>query len=48
MLLAPGSTPDGDKKYVVAAGGHFVPRDLLVRETLDWLDRYLGPPRSRR
>ena len=41
-------TPDGDKKHVVAPGGHFVPRDLLVRETLDWLDRYLGPPPSRR
>jgi dienelactone hydrolase len=38
-------TPDGDKKHVVAPGGHFVPRDLLVRETLDWLDRHLGPPR---
>ena len=41
-------TRAGDKKHVIAPGGHFVPRDLLVRETLDWLDRYLGPPRSRR
>jgi eukaryotic-like serine/threonine-protein kinase len=41
-------TPESDKKHVVAPGGHFVPRDLLVRETLDWLDRYLGTPRGQR
>ncbi len=39
-------TPASDKKHVVAQGGHFVPRELLVRETLDWLDRYIGPPRG--
>lgn len=32
-----------DKKFVVAPGGHFVPREVLVRETLDWLDVHLGP-----
>ena len=37
--------PDGDKKHVVEPGGHFVPRERLVRETVDWLDRYLGSPR---
>ena len=31
------------KRHVVAVGGHYVPRDLLIRETLDWLDRHLGP-----
>jgi len=35
-------TPDADKKWVVYDGGHFVPRDQLVKETLAWLDRYLG------
>ena len=34
---------EADKKHVVAIGGHFIPRDLLIRETLDWLDSYLGP-----
>jgi hypothetical protein len=29
----------------VTIGGHFVPRDLLIRETLDWLDTRLGPVR---
>jgi len=35
-------TPPADKKWVVYDGGHFVPRDQLVKETLAWLDRYLG------
>jgi hypothetical protein len=30
---------------VVAEGGHWPPQDLLVKETVDWLDRYLGPVR---
>jgi dienelactone hydrolase len=36
-------TPDADKKWIVYDGGHFVPRDELVKETLAWLDRHLGP-----
>lgn len=32
-----------DKRHVIAIGGHFIPRPLVIRETLDWLDRYLGP-----
>jgi dienelactone hydrolase len=35
-------TSAAHKRHVIAIGGHFVPRDLLIRETLDWLDRYLG------
>ena len=35
-------TPDKDKNWIVYNGGHFVPRDQLVKETLAWLDRYLG------
>jgi eukaryotic-like serine/threonine-protein kinase len=31
------------KRHVVAIGGHYIPRALLIRETLDWLDSYLGP-----
>lgn len=38
-------TAAADKKHVIAQGGHFVPQDVLVRETLDWLDKYLGRPR---
>jgi eukaryotic-like serine/threonine-protein kinase len=37
-------TPGRSKKLVVAPGGHFVPSPVLIRETLDWLDKYLGPP----
>jgi dienelactone hydrolase len=39
MLLG---TPNEDKKWIVYDGGHFVPRDQLIKETLAWLDRYLG------
>jgi len=35
-------TPAADKKWLVYDGGHFVPRDQLVKETLAWLDRCLG------
>jgi len=27
----------------MSEGVHFVPRPQLIGETLDWLDRYLGP-----
>jgi pimeloyl-ACP methyl ester carboxylesterase len=37
-------TPAKDKAHVLEKGGHFVPRDVLIRETLDWLDKYLGKP----
>ena len=37
--------PAKDKRQVVAEGGHWPPQDLLVKETVDWLDRYLGPVR---
>ena len=36
-------TPDKDKKNVVYETDHFIPRNELVRETLIWLDKYLGP-----
>jgi dienelactone hydrolase len=33
-----------DKKHVWGQGTHFIPRDLMIRETLEWLDKYFGPP----
>jgi dienelactone hydrolase len=36
-------TPPEQKRHVVYETGHFVPRTQLIREVLDWLDRYLGP-----
>jgi dipeptidyl aminopeptidase/acylaminoacyl peptidase len=47
-------TPPGHKRHVVFENaGHVPPRIDVVREVLDWLDRYLGPverrpPRERR
>lgn len=36
-------SPAKDKKHVVFESGHVPPWPDVVRETLDWLDRYLGP-----
>ena len=39
-------TADEDKKHVVYEAGHGdFPRKEEIRETLDWLDKYLGPVR---
>ena len=32
-----------DKRHVVLEAGHVPPNDVLTKEVLDWLDRYLGP-----
>ena len=36
-------TPKDQKRHVVYETGHDLPRAGIIRETLDWLDRYLGP-----
>ena len=37
-------TADKDKKHFVFEGGHIPPRiQPIIKEILDWLDRYLGP-----
>ena len=36
-------TPAKDKRLALFDTGHVVPRNDLIKETLDWLDRYLGP-----
>ncbi len=38
-------TPEKDKRDVIFDSGHVPPNDLLIREVLDWYDRYLGPVR---
>ena len=35
-------TPAGDKKRLTFERGHTVPKTELIRESLAWLDRYLG------
>jgi predicted esterase len=38
-------TPPGAKRFAILDGGHLPPRmNEIVREILDWLDRWLGPP----
>ena len=39
------ATPDEHKRLVVHEAGHSFPRTELVKETLAWLDRYLGEVR---
>jgi tRNA A-37 threonylcarbamoyl transferase component Bud32/dienelactone hydrolase len=36
-------TPEKDKRLALFDTGHVPPRNEMIRETLDWLDRYLGP-----
>jgi cephalosporin-C deacetylase-like acetyl esterase len=38
-------TPKEHKRRVVYETGHNIPRNELIKETLDWLDRYLRPVR---
>ena len=36
-------TPPGEKRMIVYPSGHLVPRVEFIKETLAWLDEYLGP-----
>lgn len=38
-------TPEKDKRRVLFDCGHVPPRNDIIRETLNWLDHYLGPVR---
>ena len=35
-------TPSVDKKIIIYESGHLVPRADLIKETLQWFDKYLG------
>jgi formylglycine-generating enzyme required for sulfatase activity/cephalosporin-C deacetylase-like acetyl esterase/predicted Ser/Thr protein kinase len=36
-------TPNEHKRRVVYDSGHDIPRNEMIKESLNWLDRYLGP-----
>jgi hypothetical protein len=36
-------TPQKDKRHLLFETGHSILRNELIKETLNWLDRYLGP-----
>jgi tRNA A-37 threonylcarbamoyl transferase component Bud32/dienelactone hydrolase len=36
-------TPKENKRSVLYDSDHFIPKNELIKETLEWLDRYLGP-----
>jgi len=35
-------TPEKDKRLVVYDTDHYIPKDEMIKETLNWLDRYFG------
>ena len=35
-------TPQQDKRHILFESGHVPPRNSVIKETLDWLDHYLG------
>jgi len=37
-------TPAADKRHVIYEGGHVFPFARIIKDTLEWLDRYLGVP----
>jgi hypothetical protein len=41
-------TPPAHKVQRIYETGHYVPRHILIKETLDWLDRYLGPVKRKK
>jgi cephalosporin-C deacetylase-like acetyl esterase len=36
-------TPEADKDLKIYETDHFVPKNEMIKETLDWLDKYFGP-----
>ena len=36
-------TPSEHKRHAVFECGHVIPRNEVIKQTLDWLDHYLGP-----
>jgi hypothetical protein len=41
-------TPARDERHVQFDGGHITPLQDVMREVLDWFDRYLGPVETNR
>jgi cephalosporin-C deacetylase-like acetyl esterase len=42
-LLNLFGAPEKDKKHAIIAGAHVTPMKQVITESLNWLDRYLGP-----
>ena len=40
-----GTSPDHKRHIVYDNRGHEIPRSEMIKETLAWLDKYLGPTR---
>lgn len=42
-MFAGLGTPARDKQHLLYDGGHIFPFARIMKDTLDWLDKYLGP-----
>jgi formylglycine-generating enzyme required for sulfatase activity/dienelactone hydrolase len=38
-------TPPADKRHIIYEGGHVFPFARIIKDTLDWWDKYLGVPK---
>ena len=36
-------TPESDKRLFISETDHWIPKVDMIRETLNWMDRYFGP-----
>jgi dienelactone hydrolase len=36
-------TPEGDKENKLSDSDHFIPRNDVIRESIQWFNKYLGP-----
>jgi dienelactone hydrolase len=39
-------TPEQHKRLILYETDHFVPKSEIIKETLDWLDKYFGPVKN--
>jgi dienelactone hydrolase/predicted Ser/Thr protein kinase len=39
-------TPEEQKRHIVFDSGHIVPRYQIIKNSLEWLDKYLGPVKA--
>jgi hypothetical protein len=36
-------TPEEDKELILCESDHYVPRNTVIKESLQWFNKYLGP-----
>jgi len=36
-------TPEEDKDLILCDSDHYIPRNTVIKESIQWFNRYLGP-----